>query len=96
MANRSEQLVACSNASKDSLSEVFVSGDVKKAYIVLSLVYLLFVVVGLPWNLLVIVTIVRQRLYTQPTILLLLLNLTIPNFLYLPCIYPLFGVVPGL
>ena len=33
---------------------------------------LLFLVIGLPWNLLVIVTIVKQKLYTQPTIILLL------------------------
>ena len=53
MANYvSELLLSCGNASRDSLSEVFVSTDDKKAsHIVLSLVYLLFVVVGLPWNL---------------------------------------------
>ena len=40
--------------------------------LVIAVFLLLFLVIGLPWNLLVIVTIVKQKLYTQPTIILLL------------------------
>ena len=43
---------------------------------------LLFLVIGLPWNLLVVVTIVKQKLYTQPTIILLL-NLVIIDLVLL-------------
>ena len=75
----------CANASRDSLSGAFTS---EGSYtIVLPLVILFLSVVGLPWNLLVIVTIVRQRLYIQPTILLLL-NLSITDFLMLLVNFP--------
>ena len=64
----------CANISDDSsLTSEFWEAEDKTSAWVSSAFLLLFVVVGLPWNLLVIVTIVRQKLYTQPTILLLLI-----------------------
>jgi hypothetical protein len=53
---------------------------------------LLFLVVGLPLNLLVIATIVKQRLYTQPTIILLL-NLVITDLVLLVFHLPLVMIV---
>jgi hypothetical protein len=63
-----------------------VSGIVKSVFL------LLFLVVGLPWNLLVIATIVKQRLYTQPTIILLL-SLVITDLVLLVLHLPLVAIV---
>jgi hypothetical protein len=61
----------CANASDSNVSELWLVKD-RVSGIVTATFLLLFLVVGLPWNLLVIATIVKQRLYTQPTIILLL------------------------
>ena len=53
-----------------------VSGQVTAAFL------LLFLVVGLPWNLLVAITIVKEKLYHQPTIVLLL-NLVLNDIILL-------------
>ena len=83
------------NAPKCSNETDFILGDKEDDFsVVLAVAYLIYLVVGLPLNLLVIVTIVRQRLYTQPTTLLLL-NLFITDFLVLLLVLP-FSVVTGL
>ena len=56
--------------------------------LVIGVFLLLFLLIGLPWNLLVIVTIVKQKLYTQPTIILLL-NLVITDLVLLVFHLPL-------
>ena len=56
--------------------------------LVTAVFFLLFLVIGLPWNLLVVVTIVKQKLYTQPTIILLL-SLVITDLLLLVFHLPL-------
>ena len=60
----------CDNASSDT-SELWLVED-RTSGLVIAVFLLLFLVIGLPWNLLVVVTIVKQKLYTQPTIILLL------------------------
>jgi hypothetical protein len=62
----------CANASDSNVTSELWLVEERAGGIVLATFLLLFLVVGLPWNLLVIVTIVKQRLYTQPTIILLL------------------------
>ena len=66
----SQYLSVCANASNDT-SELWLVED-RTSGLVTAVFLLLFLVIGLPWNLLVIVTIVKQKLYTQPTIILLL------------------------
>ena len=81
---------ACTNFSLDNVSAEFSQEQVNLAYAVS---YLLYLLVGLSWNVLVMVAIVRQRLYTQPTILLLL-NLVLTDFLVLLLVLP-FPMVTG-
>lgn len=51
--------------------------------------FLLFIIaIGLPWNILVVIAILRQKLYQQPSILLLL-NLSIADILTLLFSYPI-------
>ena len=65
-------LSVCANASDSSVtSELWLVED-RTSGLVTAVFLLLFLVIGLPWNLLVVVTIVKQKLYTQPTIILLL------------------------
>ena len=75
------------NVSGESLSDVWlvkdrVSGQVTAAFI------LLILVVGLPWNLLVVITIVKEKLYHQPTIALLL-NLALNDAIMLIFMLPI-------
>jgi hypothetical protein len=87
--------ILCVNVSTDSASEGFkLPESLRNLNLTVTVFLLLFLVVGLPWNLLVIVTIVKQRLYTQPTIILLL-NLVITDFLVL-LLNELFPIVAGL
>ena len=75
-------LSVCANASDSSdTSEVWLVED-RTSGLVTAIFLLLLLVIGLPWNLLVIVTIVKQKLYTQPTIILLL-SLVINDLLLL-------------
>ena len=68
----SDFLSVCANASDSSVtSELWLVQD-RTSGLVTAVFLLLFLVIGLPWNLLVVVTIVKQKLYTQPTIILLL------------------------
>ena len=62
----------CANASEDNTtSELWLVEDKTSAQVAASFL-LLILVVGLPWNLLVVGAILKKKLYTQPTIILLL------------------------
>ncbi len=77
-----ERLV-CGNLSRESVSDAFRLPEVFQPYhITFAVTFMLFMLVGLPWNLLVMGIIVKQRLYQQPTIILLL-NLVVTDFLTL-------------
>ena len=68
-------LSLCANASGDSntISELWlVEESYKTSAQVVASFLLLILVVGLPWNLLVVGIILKKKLYTQPTIILLL------------------------
>ena len=81
----SKYLSVCANASDSNVTiELWLVQD----GIATAAFLLLFLVIGLPWNLLVVVTIVKQRLYTQPTIILLL-SLVITDFIMLVFHLPL-------
>ena len=71
--NASEYLSVCANASDSSVTSEVWSVQDWTSGMVTAVFLLLFQVIGLPCNLLVIVTIVKQKLYTQPTIILLLI-----------------------
>ena len=82
----------CANASDSNITrELWLVEDKTRGQIV-AFFLLLSLVVGLPWNLLVIVTIVKQRLYTRPTIILLL-SLVVIDLLLLVFHLPLAIVV---
>ena len=85
----------CENVSDDIVTDGFKHIEkLQNHNVALTVIYLLFLVVGLPWNLLVVVTIVKEKLYTQPTIILLL-NLVLTDLLVLLLVTP-FVVVTGL
>lgn len=86
----------CSEPSFNSTNESFwsIHKDFNQAGgIVIGVVFSIFLVVGLPWNVLMVVTIIKEKLYKQPTIVLLL-NLAVADFLMLILI-PFF-IVPGM
>ena len=75
---------SCSNASSDGITESYWSLEGENAitgYVTANFL-LLYILVGMPWNILVLVTIVKEKLYDQPSIILLL-NLTIIDILFL-------------
>ena len=74
-------LCASSNATSNVTSELWVLPD-KTSGLVTAIFLLLILAVGLPWNFLVTVIIMKERLYKQPTIVLLL-NLVITDLLLL-------------
>ena len=90
-----EYISLCANASDDGniTSEFWLVED-KASGLVFASFLLLFLVVGLPWNLLVVVTIVKEKLYTQPTSILLL-NLAISDLILLVLHIP-FQVAVGI
>ena len=55
---------------------------------------LLFFVLGVPWNMLVLVCVLKKRLYMQPGIILLL-NLTVTDLLLCVLVFP-FNIVSGI
>jgi len=74
----------CAHASRNSVTESYWSlmgVDAVNGIIAASFL-LFFIVVGLPWNILVMVTIVKEKLYDQPSIILLL-NLTTADIIFL-------------
>ena len=74
------------NATSNVTSELWVLPD-KTSGLVTAIFLLLILAVGLPWNLLVTVIILKERLYKQPTIILLL-NLVITDLLLLLVLLP--------
>ena len=90
------------NVSQDSITEIGWTVDnpveansehiVEIGYATAVIVSLIFLI-GVPWNLFVIVTIVKKKLYHSPTILLLL-NLAITNLLLCLLVMP-FNIITG-
>ena len=74
----------CFNISSNSLTEEYwnVGGKLKIYGQVTAALLLFFILIGLPWNLLVVITILRKRLYHTSTIMLLL-NLALADLLFL-------------
>lgn len=60
----------------------------------ISAVMILYLLVGLPWNSLVVGIIIKKRLFTQPAVMLIL-NLAIANFLVYIFVMP-FNIVTGI
>ena len=83
----------CKNSSSNSVTEEYwvlegkyrVNGQVTAAFM------LLFLAVGLPWNVMVVITVLKKRLYHQPAILLLL-NLVVTDILMLLIRLPIIAV----
>ena len=88
--------LACSNYSRDSLStEIWTVDDVyDRIALGVVIVLIIFMLIGVPWNLIVIATVLKKRLFLQPAILLLL-NLAITNFLLCLVVMPL-NVIPAI
>lgn len=84
------------NFSNSSITPEFweISDKERSAALCTALFTLFFIVVGLPSNALIVISILIQRLYKEPT-LILLLNLAIADFLVCALVMP-FTVVSGL
>ena len=83
VSNESRQPFLCENASRDESTSAFQLLDSwQPLNLALSICFLLYVAVGLPWNILVSATILKLKLHSQPSILLLL-NLVITDCLLL-------------
>ena len=67
-----EFVALCANASDSNATSELWQVESKTRGLVTAVILLVLVVVGLPWNLLVMVTILKNKLFKQPTILLLL------------------------
>ena len=78
----------CVNASNKNITEEWWQVEHKPGGYITAAIFLLYLVVGLPWNLMLIVTIFKRKLYHRPT-LLLLLNLAIIDTLWLVLLTPL-------
>lgn len=80
----------CDIASSDSLDREYWNlqdKEITHGYVAAAFL-ILFECLGLPWNCLVIITIFKEKLYNQPTIILLL-NLTLTDLFLLVCPMPL-------
>ena len=77
-------LGVCNDPSVNSTDEVRwkLDEDFRAGGIVLSVFFSILLVVGLPWNIMVVITIIKEKLYVQPTIVLLL-SLAIADILEL-------------
>ena len=84
----------CENASENDTTDIIwqLQGGFRISAMVLAVFQILILSVGLPWNLMVIVTIVKEKLYKHPTIVLLL-NLVTIDFLYIILVLPINIVV---
>lgn len=84
----------CENASENNTTDIIwqLQGGFRISAMVLAVFQILILSVGLPWNLMVIVTIVKEKLYKHPTIVLLL-NLVTIDFLYIILVLPINIVV---
>ena len=86
---------ACSNCSQDSLTPErwLISPQYRAATLTLSVFLIVFMLIGIPWNLLLIVVIIKKRLFENPAILLLL-NLAFTDFLFCLMVMPI-NIVPA-
>lgn len=85
----------CLNATiETNHEEVWSLNNQKTSGIVAATFVLLFIVLGLPWNIVVLVTAIKERLYHQPTIILLI-NLVVSDLILIILILP-FEVVVGI
>ncbi len=85
----------CDNASKDSISmEIWSLNDLRTSGLVVAVFEIIFIILGLPWNLIVLVTAVKERLYHQPAIILLM-NLIISDLVVIVSILP-FEIMVGI
>ena len=100
MSNESDDFSCFQNVSSDSLHEtewnVNQPGDPFSAttngYIVSSFM-LLFLLVGLPWNIMVVAIILKKHLFMQPVVMLML-NLAVSNFLIYFFVMP-YNIITG-
>ena len=85
----------CANASHSSITDSAwrLEGEYRVGGLVSAAFLIIFIIIGLPWNLMVVVTIVKQSLYREPTNILLL-NLTLSDILLL--LIAIFNVITGL
>ena len=92
----SSDISLCANPSRNNITDTAwrLEGENRASGLVSAVFLILLLLIGLPWNLLVIVTIVKERLYRQPTTILLL-NLALSDILMLLLIVPL-NTVTGL
>ena len=74
----------CVNASHSSITDSVwrLEGEYRVGGLVSAVFLIIFITIGLPWNLTVVVTIVKQSLYREPTNILLL-NLALSDILLL-------------
>ena len=80
----------CNPASSNSVTPDYwsLSGDCESQGLVTATFFLLYNLVGLPWNVLVILSILNKKLYQQPTIVLLFI-LSVTDILSLFSILPI-------
>ena len=85
----------CANASHSSITDSAwrLEGEYRVGGLVSAAFLILFITIGLPWNLMVVVTIVKQSLYREPTNILLL-NLALSDILIL--LIAILNVITGL
>ena len=86
----------CSNYSKDSITPLLwlINPYFGAATLTMGTFLIVFMLIGIPWNLLLIVLIVKKRLFEQPAILLLL-NLAVTNLLLCVAAMPLM-IIPAI
>ena len=84
----------CFNASEDTLTEEMwhLEEEHETSKLVIGIFYLIICALGLPCNLFVIMTIVKEKLYKDPSVLLLL-NLVINDLFAVVIVLPMYIVV---
>ena len=83
----------CSNYSRDTIThDLWVSEEVYRNYeLSIGVVLSIFLLIGIPWNSVVIIVILKNRLFVQPAIVLLL-NLAVTDLLLCVLVMP-FNIV---
>ena len=86
----------CKNASENGTTDEMwqLGDDYRASGMALAVFQILILSVGLPWNLMVIVTIIKEKLYKQPTIVLLL-NLVCVDLFFMITLLPI-NIVTGI
>ena len=80
----------CVNSTSDTITpEIWLLEDrYRNGGLVLAVFKIVFILLGLPWNILVLFAIIKEHLYHQPTIILLM-NLAIADLLIIVLVFPL-------